>query len=132
MNLSEGVRRLFVVFQWAAVILVLAIGWMTSPQGDWAPQVASSTAPKGEIVTDPVLIAELNAKLQAKDEAGKAVRLVPVDYDPFKIASPTWLDWIKHIALVAFSAVFAYYLVFAFWKLLVWVCSGFVATSEHN
>jgi hypothetical protein len=45
---------------------------------------------------------------------------------------PTWGDWIKHIGLVAFRALSAYYLVFGFRKLLVWVCSGFVATSRGD
>jgi hypothetical protein len=194
MNFSEGVRRLFVVFQWTAVVLVLAAGWGARPQPaeqeNWSvpagtrvvlvdhdpfavkatPAPAPMVPPsKPTYVTDPILLARLNAPeppatmslqeaariVAARIAAGEALPRPPVvasapepDYvtDPVLIArlnaaataqaqpmsAPTLEDWIKHIGLVAFSAVLAYYLVCAARKLLVWVCSGFVATSRRG
>ena len=106
MNFSEGIRRLFVVFQWAAAMLVLAIGWETRPH-----------------VGQDLRISEKDWRLDA-EVVRQLNTLLP--------APPTWSDWITHMALVLLCAVLAYYLVLAVRRLLVWVCSGFVATSRRG
>jgi hypothetical protein len=105
-NLGEGVRRLFLVFQWAAAMLVLAIGWRARPH-----------------VGEDLRISEKDWQLDTE-----VVRQINALVPP----PPTWSDWITHMALVLLCAVSAYYLVLAVRKLLVWVCSGFVAPPKRG
>ncbi len=124
MNFAEGVRRVFVVLQWLAVVIALGIGWADRPQA--RPMVAADF-PK---ISDEQLVAAYRKQAAAE---GKPVltkpHFVEVDYDPF-VYRPTWVEWAKHLAQVALTAAMAYLAVFALWKLLHWVGSGFAGSKR--
>ena len=120
MNFREGVRRLFVVFQWLAVALVVVAGWDARPKPiePWRNDPVVAAAPN--------FFDQFDEKPRVEQQ-GREYVTDPKTLSALNDNSPSWQEWAKHIGIFLGIAVLAYFVVFGAWKILDWVFDGFFA-----
>lgn len=144
MNFREGVRRVFVLLQWAAVVLVALIGWELRPrtiEPPWKsdPIVSESAPPSRQYqdLSDQELLEKWRAAGGGTEKAAPPkARLEPVT-DPKTLEflngkTPSSWDWATHLAYCLAAALVAYSAVFASWKAFDWVLKGFTSGQTNS
>lgn len=150
MNFEEGARRIFVVLQWSAAAIVIAFGLLQWPQRGPQPNpfdqfdtqeqtqaaaianmsdeeliAAYNRAREKNYVTDPALLAQLNRKGGDVKPWELPWANDPIIETPEDRSRAHAIDLSRHVALFGFGAAFAYLSVYAIWRLLRWVFTGF-------